>query len=140
MDNDAKNALSAYAYTIHNEDVQNAYTLIQSIEVKDGIIICKSINALTSKQTIIKWKENERCPCPCSHDLDFQCEHKLKDDGRFISDKFGSRWLQNHVYDKMHYVPTFQDTQEECSINDIDNNNDVGNEFDTTLASKTMVV
>ena len=104
--------LSAHAYNIHNKEVQKAYTLIQSTEVKDGTIICKPIDTLlTSKHTIIKWNENACCPCPCSHNLDFQCEHELKYDGRFIADKLGSQWLQNHVYDKMHPVQIFQDTQ-----------------------------
>ena len=39
----------------------------------------------------------------------------------------------DHVYDKMHSILTFQYTQE-CSINNIDNNNDLGDEFDTNIS------
>ena len=70
--------LSVHAYNSHNREVQKAYILIQSTKVKDGTIICTSINDLISKQTIIKWNKNAHCPCLCSHDVDFQCEHERK--------------------------------------------------------------
>ena len=122
-----RETLSAYVYTIHKK-VQYLYTFIQSTEVKNGIITCKSSNTDEYSNYMISWNEYAQCPCRHSHDLDFQCEHELKHDGCFIAEKFGTRWLQNHVYDKMHSTTTNPDTEYDCFLN----NDDVYHNFDAS--------
>ena len=70
----------------------------------------------------ISWNENTRCSCRRSHDLNFQCEHEHKHDGCFIAEKFGTRWLQNHVYDKIHSTPMNPNTEDDYSQNNDDVN------------------
>ena len=94
------------------------------MKVKDGTIIySKSGNIDQFSQNTISWPENAHCLYSHSRDLDFQCEHELRHDIFFIVEKFLSRWLQNYVYDKIHSAQTNHNSEEDYTLNNIDNNN-----------------
>ena len=84
--------LSAHTYKNHRK-VQKTLTFVGSIQVRNGRIIYKTVCSKSRSQLTYSWSENERCPCKRSHNLNFQCEHELKLDVRFIAEKFSTRWL-----------------------------------------------
>ena len=132
IDRDAEKKLSAYAYIIHKK-LQRSYTFIQSAEVKNGIITCKLLNTDDYTKHTISWNENAQCPCSRSHDLDFQCEHELKHDGCFLAEKFGTRWLQNHVYNKMHSTPMNPNAEDDYSQKNVDIYHNFDDGFNTNI-------
>ena len=95
----AKKSLSPYCYKIHYVTSSKRAKRLQSYRdsVNGNVSVWPSGETQTISNSFILGKDKD-CICQTKIDFDIQCEHELVYDGRFMVNRYSSRWLHNHVF------------------------------------------